>query len=290
MLRNLARLGRYRGLIHSLVARELKARYRGSVLGFFWSFFNPLLLLLVYSFVFTYVMTGAHDKRTEPYALFMFCGLLPWTWFSSSLIEASGVLISGGNLIKKVLFPAEILPAHIVLVGLFNSVVGFALLAAGVYVLQGELPHHLWMFPAFLLFQAFFTLGFGYLCAAGTVFIRDLLQLLPMALNFWFFLTPIFFISRFPAQDDLMKAVHRWNPVSYLIEGYRELFVLHPGDMRQALAELPPEALSRIAVGGATASGPPWSQLWIFGSIAVLMLLAGHAVFIRLKPGFADEV
>src|SRR4029450_12152150 len=120
MLHNLARLRRYRGLIQSLVARELKARYRGSVLGFFWSFINPLLLLLVYSFVFKYVMTGAHDTRIEPYALFMFCVILPWTWFSSSLSEASGVLISGGNLIKKVLFPAEILPIVTVLANMIH--------------------------------------------------------------------------------------------------------------------------------------------------------------------------
>jgi lipopolysaccharide transport system permease protein len=85
MVHNLARLFRYRGLIQSLVARELKARYRGSVLGFFWSFINPLLLLLVYSFVFTFIMKAAHDPRVEPYAWFMFCGILPWTWFSSSL-------------------------------------------------------------------------------------------------------------------------------------------------------------------------------------------------------------
>ena len=78
---------RYRGLIQSLVARELKARYRGSVLGFFWSFINPLLLLLIYSFVFTIVMPNTHRRTCEPYALFMFCGILPWTWFSSSLIE-----------------------------------------------------------------------------------------------------------------------------------------------------------------------------------------------------------
>src|SRR5712671_3746260 len=108
MWHNLSQLLRYRGLIRSLVARELKARYRGSVLGFFWSFINPLLLLLVYTFVFTYVMPP--PKGTDPYPLFMFCGLLPWTWFASSLMESSGVLISGGNLIKKVLFPAEILP------------------------------------------------------------------------------------------------------------------------------------------------------------------------------------
>ena len=107
MLHNLVRLLRHRSLIQSLVARELKARYRGSVLGFFWSFINPLLLLLVYWFVFSVVLPGIRPIDIEPYALFMFCGLLPWTWFSSSVLEASNVLIAGGNLIKKVLFPAE---------------------------------------------------------------------------------------------------------------------------------------------------------------------------------------
>jgi hypothetical protein len=110
MFHNLRNLLKYRGLIQSLVVRDLKARYRGSVLGFFWSFVNPLLLLLIYTFVFTVVLPGTHTKDLEPYALFMFCGILPWTWFSSSLLEASTVLISGGNLIKKVLFPAEVLP------------------------------------------------------------------------------------------------------------------------------------------------------------------------------------
>ena len=114
MFANLANLFRYRGLIQSLVARELKARYRGSVLGFFWSFINPLLLLLIYTYVFAYIMPTRFAEGEQPkpfadpfpYALFLFCGILPWTWFSSSLNEAAGVLISGGNLIKKVLFPA----------------------------------------------------------------------------------------------------------------------------------------------------------------------------------------
>src|SRR5919201_866242 len=128
MFHNLARLPRYRGLVQSLVARELKARYRGSVLGFFWSFFNPLLLL-VYSFIFKYVMP-AKVEGAEPYALFMFCGILPWTWFSSSLTEASGVLIAGSNLIKKVLFPAEILPLVTVLANMVHFFLGLPILAA----------------------------------------------------------------------------------------------------------------------------------------------------------------
>jgi ABC-type polysaccharide/polyol phosphate export permease len=95
---NLRQLLKYRGLIQSLVARDLKARYRGSVLGFFWSFVNPLLLLIIYSVVFS-VFLVSRVEGIQPYAVFMFCGLLPWTWFSTALNESTGVLIAGGNLI-----------------------------------------------------------------------------------------------------------------------------------------------------------------------------------------------
>src|SRR5882757_10789956 len=127
MLRNLAGLFRYRGLVQSLVARELKARYRGSVLGFFWSFVNPVMLLLVYSFVFSTIMPNT-TEGVQPYALFMFCGILPWTWFSSSLSEAANSLISGGNLIKKVLFPAEVLPIVSVLTNMVHFFLGLPIL------------------------------------------------------------------------------------------------------------------------------------------------------------------
>src|SRR6476660_7368936 len=128
MLSNLAKLIRYRGLVQSLVARELKARYRGSVLGFLWSFINPLLLLSIYSFVFAVVLPGTHSTAVEPYALFMFCGILPWTWFSSSLAESAGSLIAGGNLIKKVLFPAEVLPLVSVLANMVHFFLGLVIL------------------------------------------------------------------------------------------------------------------------------------------------------------------
>jgi len=136
MLHNLAQLPRYRALIQSLVARELKARYRGSVLGFFWSFINPLTLLLIYTFVFKYVMPAAVEG-IDNYPLFMFCGLLPWTWFASSLTESSGVLISGGNLIKKVLFPAEILPIVTVTANMIHFFLALPILGVVPDLLQG---------------------------------------------------------------------------------------------------------------------------------------------------------
>src|SRR5678815_2128243 len=138
MWHNLAQLARYRGLIRSLVARELTARYRGSVLGFFWSFVNPLLLLSIYTFVFAYIMPN-NEPRTKPYSVFMFCGLLPWTWFSASLTEAGGSLISGGNLIKKVLFPAEVLPIVSVLSNMVHFFLGLLILA-GFMIGAGHYP------------------------------------------------------------------------------------------------------------------------------------------------------
>src|SRR5512147_1863351 len=128
MWHNLAQIAKYRGLIQSLVARELKARYRGSALGVFWSFGNPLLLLLVYTVVFSYFIGARADVR--PYALFLCCGLLPWIWFATSLNESANALVAGGNLIKKVLFPAEVLPIVSVLTNMVHFLMGLPILGA----------------------------------------------------------------------------------------------------------------------------------------------------------------
>ena len=134
---NLAALPRYRGLIQSLVARELKARYRGSVLGMFWSFGNPILLLTVYSIVFNYFQPPRTD--IQPYALFLCCGLLPWTWFASSLNESANSLLAGGNLIKKVLFPAEVLPIVSVLANMVQFLLALPILA-GFLIYYANVP------------------------------------------------------------------------------------------------------------------------------------------------------
>src|SRR3954463_13545007 len=179
MLENLAQLPKYRGLIQSLVARELKARYRGSVLGFFWSFFNPLLLLLVYTFVFTVVLPGGWNEKLGPRALFLFCGLLPWTWFSSSLIESSNVLISGGNLLKKVLFPAEVLPIVTVLANMVHFFLGLPILALFLAYYRASLrPSELVWFPVVVLVQLLLTVGLALIVSALTVHFRDIKDLL----------------------------------------------------------------------------------------------------------------
>ena len=160
------------------------------MLGFFWSFINPLTLLLIYSFVFKYFLPRAADKL-PPYEVFMFCGILPWTWFSSSLLESSGVLISGGNLIKKVLFPAEVLPIVTVLANMVHFFLGMPILFA--FIVYNGIPLHLselvWL-PVVILVQLVLTLGFALILSALTVHFRDLRDILQNLMTFWFFATP----------------------------------------------------------------------------------------------------
>jgi ABC-type polysaccharide/polyol phosphate export permease len=270
MLRNLARLGRYRGLIQSLVARELKARYRGSVLGFFWSFFNPLLLLLVYTLVFKYVMKATQDVRVQPYALFMFCGILPWTWFATSLAEASNVLISGGNLIKKVLFPAEILPIVTVLANMMHFFFGLVILAAFLLWYQRPLnPLELAAFPIVVLVQLILTTSFALLLSALTVHFRDIRDILSNLLTFWFFSTPIiypYFIFIDADGKEMWQAhAQKLNPFTHLAITYQEILFFN---------------------------GPVGHFKWLLllGALSIVFFLFCYWVFDRLRDTFAEEV
>ncbi len=264
MLRNLARLGRYRGLIQSLVARELKARYRGSVLGFFWSFINPLLLLLVYSFVFKYVLPAKYEG-IEHYELFLFCGILPWTWFSSSLLESSNVLISGGNLIKKVLFPAEVLPIVTVLANMVHFFLGLPILVA--FLLYFDAPitavELLW-FPVTVLVQFVFTLGCALILSALTVHFRDIRDILGHIITVWFFATPIIYPYTV-MKEGWQKAFLAVNPMSHLTITYQEILFF---------------------------AGPVghWKWLFALGGASVVFFLLAYWVFDRLRDTFAEEV
>jgi ABC-type polysaccharide/polyol phosphate export permease len=261
---NLATLLRYRGLIYSLVARELKARYRGSVLGFVWSFLNPLLLLLIYTFVFAVVIPGTHTKDTEPFALFMFCGILPWTWFTSSLLESSNALLAGGNLIKKVLFPAEILPIVSVLANMFHFFLGLPILFCFlVYYQRWPDAWDLVWFPVTVLVQLIFTAGLALIFSALTVHFRDIRDILSNVLTLWFFSTPIlYWIKEAPG---FSKRVLDLNPMTHVIVSYQEiLFFVGP-------------------IGH-------WRWLLATGGASVLLFLAGYWLFDRLRDSFAEVV
>ncbi len=264
MLANLQNLFRYRALIQSLVARELKARYRGSLLGYFWSFVNPLLLLLIYTFVFTVVMPGARGKDLEPFAVFMFCGILPWTWFSSSLLESSNVLVAGGNLIKKVLFPAEVLPIVTVLSGLVNFCLGLPILALFLLYYRVAVPPAdlLWL-PVLMFFQCLLMLGLAFVVASLTVLFRDVRDLLANLLTLWFFATPVIY-PLWSAPPGVQRVL-ALNPMTHLIVSYQEI-------------------LFRPGLYG------DWQRVLGVGVISFLVFVGGYFVFNRLRDTFAEEV
>jgi lipopolysaccharide transport system permease protein len=264
MFRNLSQLVRYRGLILSLVARDLKARYRGSALGFLWSFINPLMLLSIYSFVFAVILPGTHSNEVEPYALFMFCGILPWTWFSSALSESAGSLISGGNLIKKVLFPAEILPIVSVLANMAHFFLGLPILIVFLFYFRRwpDVPDLFW-FPVTVFVQLIFTTSLALIFSALTVHFRDIRDILSNVLTLWFFATPIiYWIKEAPG---LGKRVLDLNPMTHLIVSYQEILFF------------------RGPIGH-------WKWLLLTGGESVVLFLAGFWLFDRLRDSFAESV
>jgi len=265
LLHSLRHLLRHHALVQSLVARELKARYRGSALGVLWSFVNPLLLLLIYTFVFTKVMPGARSAELDvPFSLFMFCGILPWTWFSSSLLESANALIAGGDLIRKVLFPAEVLPIVSVFAGLVHFCLGLPILAAFFLYYQVPLtPSDLIWLPLIVFEQLVLTLGLAMLVSALTVHFRDLRDVLANLLTLGFFVTPIIYpLSQAPGWA---RPLLNLNPLTHLVVSYQEVLVV-PGPFTG------------------------WPRLVAFGGVSVLVFAGGYFVFDRLRDTLAEEV
>jgi len=260
MLQQLATLFRYRLLIQSLVGRELKARYRGSILGFFWSFINPLLLLLIYALVFAYVLPpGAAAK--QPWFLFLFCGILPWTWFSSSIAESAGVLIAGGNLIKKVLFPAEVLPVVSVLTNFVHFLLGLPILFLFLAI-KGHLHVSALLLPLPILVQLVFTIGLALIFSALTVHFRDLQDILGHILHLWFWGSPILY--DYGIIQGAFRMVLRFNPLAHVLVSYQQM--LFDGSFDH------------------------WSGLFCAALCAILVFALGSFLFERLRDTLAEEV
>ena len=252
---------RYRALVQSLVSRELKARYRGSVLGFLWSFVNPLLLLLTYGFVFTVMLPVKKSPAIEPYFLFLFCGILPWTWFSASVLEAAGALIAGGNLIKKVLFPAEVLPAVTVFANLAHFLLGLPILL-GFLLWQGRLGPSLVLLPLPILVQLVLCLGLGLGVSALTVHFRDIQNILSHLLHLWFFASPILYA--YGETHGALRAALRLNPMAHVLVAYQQ--ILFDGSFDH------------------------WRGLGLALLAALAAFAAGAFLFERLRDTLAEEV
>lgn len=220
---DLATLYRHRQLIAALTARDLKARYRGSLLGFFWSLANPLLLLGVYTLAFTVFFPS---DVARPYPLFLFAGILPWTFFSAAILESTNAISSNAGLIKKVMFPAEALPLVVVLSHLVHFALAMPVLfvATLAFALHGDVAVHSTMLlvPFLMLLQTFFVAGIALIVASASVLFRDLRDIVTNLMQLGFFLTPIIYlIDRIPSR--FFRALLRLNPMTPFVVSYQDI-------------------------------------------------------------------
>ena len=254
-------------LLRSLVRRDLEARYKGSVLGNLWPLLNQLSQLLIYTYVFSIVLNvklslkGLPEDNSLTFGLWLFAGLLPWIAFTGGLTQSATSVINQPNLVKKVVFPLALLPLVPVLSTFIESAFGLAALIVFVAITSGTLHETLALLPLVWLTQLLFTAGLGYLTAGLTVFLRDIPQTLAVAINLWFYLTPIVYpASVIPEQ--FREWVFWLNPLAAIAQVYRDL----------------------VLVGEVT----HWQEWGFSLLVSLVTFLTGLWVYRRLRPAFAD--
>ena len=250
---------KYRQMILSLVHKELRGRYKGSVLGFLWTFFNPLLQLVVYTFVFSILMR----QNIEKYYLFLFVALVPWIFFSTCVAAGANCVFIYGDLVKKIYFPREVLPISFVTSQFVNMLYTFIVIFGVIlFTRHGVNFHALLYLPAVMIVEYFLALGMTFLFSALTVYIRDVAHILGIVTMAWQFLTPVMYPSeRVPAE---YLALWNLNPMTSVVETYRTiLYYKQIPDLR---------------------------TLGLAAAMAVFFLAFGELVFSRLQKSFAENL
>ncbi len=258
-------LYRHRQLIAALTARDLKARYRGSNLGFFWSLANPLLLLGVYTLVFTVFFP---QKVVEgPYPLFLFAGILPWTFFSAAVLESTTSVSGNAGLIKKVMFPAEALPLVVVSSHLvhFALAMPILLVATGAFAIAGQIAIYptILLVPVLMVLQTLFVAGCAMTIASASVLFRDLRDIITNLMQLGFFITPIIYqIDNIHSRP--LRALLRLNPMTPFVVSYQD--ILFFGHL------------------------PGLADTFLMIAYAVASLALGFTVFERLRDVLAEAI
>jgi lipopolysaccharide transport system permease protein len=265
----------YRFLLQNLVVRDLKVRYKNSLLGLLWSLLNPLLMMVVYTLLFTKLIP---NRDIAHFPVFILVALIPWNFLSGTLIGGTVSVLNNSSLVKKVYFPRVLLPVAAVLSNLVHFFLAFIVLLIFLYAYGiGLTVHALWV-PLILLTQIIFLLGLSMLLGALQVFYRDVLMILDVLVLAWFFLTPVFYpFERLGESSTLLgvtfnpAVVMRWlNPMASIIDGYRTVL------------------WGTIGSGGPSSMDPAY-LLRTFAT-AVLVFIFGYLVFTRLEHLFGEKL
>ncbi|NMC46533.1 MAG: ABC transporter permease [Chloroflexi bacterium] len=257
---NLKDLWNYRELIYFFTWRDLKVRYKQTLLGASWAVLQPFLTMVVFSIFFGGLAKVPSDG--VPYPIFSYTALIPWTLFSKALQDASRSLVSSANIISKIYFPRLILPLSSTLAGLVDFVIAFVVLL-GMMVFYGIAPTaNIWMLPVFVLLALITAIGFALWLSALNVMYRDVGYIIPFLTQFWMYITPIAYpASMVPEQWKILYAL---NPMTGVVEGFRWALL-------------------------GTGEGPGISLL-ISAGISVLVTVSGLFYFRRMERKFADMV
>lgn len=256
-MKNLKEIWDYREMIASLVRRDLRGRYKGSVLGFLWTFLNPLLQLAVYTIVFSVIMRAG----VEDYYLFLFVALVPWNFFSTAVGGGAGCIVTQQNLVNKIYFPREVLPISHVISQLINMLLSFLVVIAVLIISRKGINLAVWGYlPIIILQETLLAFGLTLLCSAITVYFRDMQFLLNVIMMAWQFLTPVMYsVDMVPER---LRGLFYLNPMTPIIVAYRDIFYY-----KQA----------------------PDLHDFLLGTImGVVMLIIGWLSFGKLKRRFAE--
>jgi len=248
----------YGELLANFVARDLKTKYRGSVLGIFWSLLNPLLLMLIYTVVFSVIVR----INIKPYPVFLLAGLVPWNAFAQTLTSATISVQQSANIVRKVHFPLEVLPLSAVVTGSVQFLISLVLLAGLALIFGVGIGRSIVFLPLLVVLQLLFSFGLGSLLAAIQVYFRDIEYFLSVLLTVWFFGTPIVYsLDLVPAR---YQPFFQANPMAWLISSYQDIWFYK--------------------------RAPGWAPVAGFLVVAVAMAAIGLAAYRRLSRRFAEEV
>lgn len=253
-----------RSIIGQMVKRDIVGRYRGSVVGIFWSFFNPLLLLLMYTFVFSVVFKAkwsidVTESRSQ-FAILLFIGMIVYGILAETLVRSPTLILLNENYVKKVVFPLEVLPVIALCSSIFHSLISIAVLSLAILFFYGFLPWTILLLPIVLLPLTILTLGFGWILAWLGVYLRDIAQPISLLVTILLFASPIFY------------------PASAIPEKFRVWLILNPLTFMT-------EQARKVAFFGEL---PNWQGLVLYSLVSIVVAWFGFISFQKTRKGFAN--
>ncbi len=252
-------LWQYREFLRTNVKKDIRGKYKASFLGVLWSFINPLLQVLVYAIVFPYIMR----VQTPHYLVFLICGIIPWTWFITSMSTGTTCITNNSNLIKKVYFPREILPISSVTSGMVNFAISCIIILIFALIDGVGISWHIIFLPLIAIVQYIVQLAFVFLTCAFNVYVKDVEYMVNFLLNLAFYATPILYnVDMFKGSK--FAFIFKINPIAYIVESYRKIFYTH---------EI-----------------PNCRELGMLLIISLLALSICYSVFKKLEKRFAEEI